>query len=606
MASPWGPRQPEPFFNEPVKIYLVSLLKGGRSPFATPDELHPAKDKPEKLEHDSEPKKDSAEKGDKTEAKTEDKNPKSGGTNAPPLVVIDLDGLQSRLTSVPIPPGNYSELTVNDKHLYWLEWAVGAHLKLKLSELEISDDEPKPKELATDVKGYELSLDRQRLLIRKGDDFYVVDAAAAAPLKLDKAVDLKNWSFSLNPRGEWREMFLESWRLMRDYFYDPAMNGVDWPAFRDKYLPLTQRVTEREELSDLIADMVGELSALHIFVTGGDFRKGPDEIEPAGLGALLSRDQTQGGYRVSRIYQGDPDYPDRLSPLVKPGVDLKAGAIIEAINGVPLLAGPHPAALLRNQAGHQVLLKVKPSESETAREVVVTPISLQQEAALRYDDWEYSRRLEVEKLGTGQIGYVHLRAMGANDIAAWAREFYPIFNRQGLILDVRHNRGGNIDSWILEKLMRKAWFYWQPRVGDPYWNMQYAFRGHVVVLCDEHTASDGEAFTEGFKRLGLGKVIGTRTWGGEIWLSFDNWLVDNGIASAAEYGVYGPERKWLIEGHGVEPDVVVDDLPHATFEGHDAQLEAAVAELQKEIRLHPVVIPPPPAYPNKAFRYRPR
>ena len=202
----------------------------------------------------------------------------------------------------------------------------------------------------------------------------------------------------------------------------------------------------------------------------------------------------------------------------------------------------------------------------------------------------------------GQIGYVHLRAMGAGDMAQWTREFYPVFNRAGLIIDVRHNNGGNIDPWLLSRLMRKAWFYWQPRVGEPYWNMQYAFRGHLVVLCNEHTASDGEAFTEGFKRLGLGKVIGTRTWGGEIWLSMDNWLVDKGIASAAEYGVYGPEGKWLIEGHGVDPDIVVDNPPHATFSGKDAQLERAVAFLQEEIRKNPVALPPPPPRPDKSFK----
>jgi tricorn protease len=192
--------------------------------------------------------------------------------------------------------------------------------------------------------------------------------------------------------------------------------------------------------------------------------------------------------------------------------------------------------------------------------------------------------------------------MGRDDIAQWAREYYPVHDRKGLIIDVRHNRGGNIDSWILEKLLRKAWFYWQPRVGKPTWNMQYAFRGHLVVLCDEFTASDGEAFTEGFKRLGLGKVIGKRTWGGEIWLTASNWLVDKGIATAAEIGVYGPEGHWLLEGHGVEPDIEVDNLPHETFNGRDAQLDRAIAYLQEQIRLQPVEVPPAPPHPDKSFR----
>jgi tricorn protease len=209
----------------------------------------------------------------------------------------------------------------------------------------------------------------------------------------------------------------------------------------------------------------------------------------------------------------------------------------------------------------------------------------------------------VEAESQGHIGYVHLRAMGSGDIEQWARDFYPVFDRQGLIIDVRHNGGGNIDSWLLGKLMRKAWFYWQPRIGIPTWNMQYAFRGHMVLLCDRLTGSDGEAFTEGFRRLGLGNVIGVRTWGGEIWLSASNTLADSGIATAAEMGVYGPEGKWLIEGHGVDPDIVVDNLPHAAFQGSDAQLEAALKLLQEKIRKDPRPVPKPPPYPNKAFKY---
>lgn len=185
----------------------------------------------------------------------------------------------------------------------------------------------------------------------------------------------------------------------------------------------------------------------------------------------------------------------------------------------------------------------------------------------------------------------------------FVRQFYPVFNRKGLIIDVRHNFGGNIDSWVLEKLLRKAWMYWQARAGGPTWNMPFAFRGHMVILCDQVSSSDGEAVLEGFRRLGLGKVIGMRTWGGEVWLRMDNRLVDNGIASAAELGVYGAERKWLIEGHGVDPDIVVDNLPWETYKGKDAQLEAAIGFLQKQIAAEPIPVPPAPAYPDKSFKY---
>ena len=216
------------------------------------------------------------------------------------------------------------------------------------------------------------------------------------------------------------------------------------------------------------------------------------------------------------------------------------GDVLLAINGVRTLDASDPSLLLRNTAGTQVLLEVKPAGGGPAFKAIVVPITPGAESGLRYSGWEYTRRLETDRLGKGDIGYVHLRAMGNPDYTAWVKNFYPVVDRKGLIIDVRHNRGGNIDSWILETLMRKAWFYWQPRVGSSVWNMQGAFRGHLVVLCNEFTFSDGEAFSEGFRRLGLGKVIGTRTWGGEIWLSQSNVLVDRGMPLRPSSGCSGP------------------------------------------------------------------
>jgi tricorn protease len=348
--------------------------------------------------------------------------------------------------------------------------------------------------------------------------------------------------------------------------------------------------------------MAGELSALHVYIYGGDHREGPDEIQPASLGARFARDEDGGGFRIERIYRADPDRPDERSPLARPGVDLHEGDIITEVNGVSALSVIALGDLLRHQAGRQLRLRVKLLDGGDARSVIVEPISQREDDNLRYSDWEYSRRMHVEERGGGSIGYLHLRDMGRGNIGEWQRDYYPVYKRQGLIIDVRHNGGGNIDSWILAKLMRRAWMYWSDRVGDTYWNMHYAFRGHMVVLVDEWTASDGEAFAEGFRRLGLGKIIGTRTWGGEIWLSSSNRLVDQGIVTAPESGVYGPEGEWLIEGHGVEPDIVVDNLPHETFEGRDRQLEAAVEHLQRLIEIDPRPVPPVPPRPDKSFQ----
>jgi tricorn protease len=597
VRSPWGSRQPEPFFDKQTRIYQVALRKGLRSPFQPGDELTP--------EGTSEAKKpDAGEKSATTQEEESTPSPKQEAKPTPEVIEIDLEGLSTRLIELPVPAGNYGSLSVDSKRLYWLSRETGLDGKRSLSVLEIKNVDPKADTLLADVRGYELSGDRKKIMVRKGEDFYVFDAGTKAPSDLGKSkVDLSGWSFSVDPREQWNQMYNEAWRLERDYFYDRNMHGLDWPAIREKYRPLAERVTDRSELNDVLAQMVSELSALHIFVGGGDLRKGADDVANASLGARLDRDESAGGYRVEHIYRSDPDLPKALSPLARPGIDIQEGDVIASINGVETLSVEDPAALLRNQVNKQVLLTVKPQGGNDTRQVIVDPISLRKEADLRYDEWEYTRRQRVDRLGDGKIGYVHLRAMGSDDMAQWTREFYPVFNRQALIIDVRSNRGGNIDSWILEKLLRKAWFYWKPRVGNAFWNMQYAFRGPMIVLCNEHTASDGEAFSEGFRRLGLGKLLGTRTWGGEIWLSASNFLVDRGIATAAELGVYGPEGEWLIEGPGVTPDIIVDDLPHATFEGQDAQLDAAVKYLLDDLKQHPVEVPEVPPYkthPNPA------
>ncbi len=589
VGGPWGARQPEPFYDRQTQIFAVALKAGLRFPFQPADELQGA-DSTAKGAAKTDTTAKTAKEGKKApEAKKADSTDKSV------KVEIDTAGLTQRLYLVPAPAGNLGNLSVTGDRLYFLSSESGAEGKTAIKTLEIGPKVDGPESYLDDVQNYELSQDGKKLLVRKGGSFYVTPAGAKAG-ELGKAqVDLKGWSFAVVPREEWRQMFNEAWRLERDYFYDKGMHGNNWAAIQAKYAPLAERVTDREELSDLLAQMVSELSALHIFVYGGDRRRAPDAIEPASLGAELTREA--GGYRIGHIYRADADEPGNLSPLAR--INASEGDLIESIDGTSLASVQDPGALLRNRAGKQVLLHLVP-RSGAARDAIVVPMSQGDAFDLRYNEWELTRREQVEKASDGKIGYVHLRAMGSNDINQWTRDYYPVFNRDGLIIDVRHNNGGNIDSWVLEKLVRKAWMYWQGRVGKPYWNMQYAFRGKVIVICDEATASDGEAFSEGFKRLGLGKVLGTRTWGGEIWLTSSNVLVDRGIATAAEFGVYGPEGAWLIEGHGVDPDIVVDNLPHATFGGEDAQLMAAIKTLQEDIKAHPTPVPPPPAYPKKA------
>lgn len=574
----WGARAEQPFLYAPAKLYQLALTEDVLSPFEPKNELAITQQSQEK------DKKDDADTGDE-----------KGVT-----VTIDRDSLVYRLYELPVEGGNYTDLGVTDKAVYYRSWPAVARRTYTLNVLEISDEAPKPKEFAENISEYELSGDLSKILLRSGDNLYIVDASTTAPGSLDKSkLDLSSWSFPLDPREEWRQMFIEAWRLERDYFYDTGMHGVDWSAVREKYLPLVDRVTDRWELSDLLAQMISELSALHMTVGGGDYRRAEEDINIASLGARLVRDPRGGGYRIDRIYRGDPGRPETLSPLGKPGIAIAEGDIITRINGRDVLDASHLNELIRNKVGQQVLLEYKPRSGSGTQEEIIVPISGSAERNLRYLDWEITRRELVDSLSGGQIGYVHIRAMGRGNYAEWARDFFPVWDRAGLIVDVRHNQGGNIDSWILGSLLRKPFLWWQPRVGAADPNFQYGFGGHMVTLCNEWTSSDGEMFVEGFRRLGLGQVIGTRTWGGGIWLSYSNRLVDNGIASAAEFGVFGPEGSWPIEWYGVDPDIHVDNLPHETFNGRDRQLEAAVQHLLKQIETEPVERPAGPEYPDR-------
>lgn len=632
-GSPWGQLAPQPFFDRRVKIYHIALQKDQRSPWRPADELFdpkaekketktdpgtddkppatdakPASDPATEPKPESEPK--PADSAGSAAASTPTKKD-SKDAKAAPEVRIDFDGIEARLEEVPVPPGNYAALELTDKALYFVDTpASNAEPKTSLLGVAIANDRVEVKTVASDVRDFQLSADGKKLAIRRRDSFFIVDAAPA-PADLDKnAVSLASWRFALVPAQEWRQMYLDAWRMLRDYFYATNMHGVNWPRMRDKYAPFVDRVRTRAELNDVLGQLTGELSALHHFVQGGDVRQPSDDVGVAMLGAELVRDPARGGWRVEHVHDFDPDEPGELPPLARPGVNVRAGDVIELINGQPTVA-TSPGALLRGRAGQQVLLRIRPAgadgveQAPPSRDVIVVPVSAAEARNLRYNAWSVQRRRIVEQKGEGQIGYVHLRNMGGDEIGRWAKGFFPVFQRQGLIIDVRRNTGGNIDSWILGQLLRQASMFWNARVGraNP-WNMQYAFRGHMVVLCDHFTASDGEAFAEGFRRLNLGKIIGTRTWGGEIWLTGSNRLSDNGAATAGEFGVYAPgpdgQHVWIIEGHGVDPDIVVDNLPHATFKGEDAQLDAAIAHLQALIKEKPVAPPVAPPLPDKS------
>ncbi len=570
-GAPWGDRNMGALLDKRTQIYALALQKNQRFPFRADDELHQA-----------EPSAD-AEKPSRTTAAQAAKTTKA-------LPAIDFDGLAERLHEVGLEGGNYSQLGVQGGRLYFLDSSATTRRASSLRTLEIKPGQRKAETFLDNVLDYRLAASGKRLLVltaKEGEagDVLLLDASAKAPADLQEArVRLDDWKLRIDPAQEWRQMFDDAWRMHRQFAFDPAMRGVDWNAVHARLLPLVARLTDRHELDDLLGQMSAQLGILHSQVRGGDYRKDPAAVTPALLGAQLA--PADGGVRITHIYRTDPELPAARAPLQQPDVDAHDGDLITAVNGHPVATPGDVALALRAQAGQQVLLNLR--DAHGTRRVIVHPVTAERDAMLRYGDWVRGNLQKVEQAGNGRLGYLHLYAMGANDIANFAREFYAQVGRDGLIIDVRRNRGGNIDSWIIEKLLRRVWEFWQPPHGGPTTNMQQTFRGHLVVLADEFTYSDGETFTAGVKALKLGPVIGRHTAGAGVWLSDRNRLADNGVARVAETGQFDVQGRWLIEGRGVAPDIEVENLPWATAHGHDAQLDAAIANLKQRLQQAPV------------------
>ena len=556
--SPWGDRNMGPIFDKRTQVFALALDAKASFPFTKPTELTIIKD---------------AKKADSKDQDT------------PAKVKVEWDGLNQRLWQVPVDAGNYNSLVATKDKLYLLD---GSQDKSELKLIKFDPLNIKVDTFSEDVGQYSLSKDGSKIMLRKQSDpknLLIVDAGDKLPSDVSRAkVSTDQWQLSISPPQEWQQIFEDAWLMHRDSFFDPKMRGVDWQAAKAKYQPLVDRLTDRNELNDIFMQMMGELNSLHSQVRGGDIAQDADAAKAAALGARLT--QTDKGVVISHIYQTDPELPLSASPLARIEVDAQEGDVIASLNGKKVTNIADVTQLLRNQGNKQVLLGLV--RGKTALNTIVTPHDIGTDAKLRYLDWVEHNGDKVAKASKGNIGYLHLYAMGSGDVESFAREFYTNYDKEGLIIDVRRNRGGNIDSWIIEKLLRRAWAFWQPTHGSTNANMQQTFRGHLVVLADQMTYSDGETFSAGIRALNIAPIIGKQTAGAGVWLSGRNSVTDKGMARVAEYPQYAIDGRWIVEGHGVEPDIEVDNLPYATFSGKDAQLEAAISYLKDELVQQPI------------------
>ena len=576
-------------------IYAIPLARDTASPLAP---------RSDEADTDGEPKKDDAAKDDK--ADKSGKGDKSAKPAATEPTRVDLDGLMARAVAVPVDPANIAQLDVRKGKIFYLTQPIGlidGTLKGESSALRVYDlEKRKDQVVAEDVDAYSVSFDGQKILIRKDKDYSVVDAKPDATKDSDgvKKLDLSHMRELVDPAQEWTEMFNNGWRLERDLFFSTAMNGVDWKAVHDNYARLLPTLGSREDLNYLIGQMLGEMSNSHTYVGGGDNGETGPTVHAALLGVDWALDPASGRYRIAAILPGDNTRDDYRSPLAQPGLAVKAGDYVLAVNGVELQAPSDPDSLLQLADSEATVdLTVADTPGGARRHVVVTPVRA--EGSLREAAQIAHNRSVVDKLSGGRIGYVYMSDMEQLGLQQFVRQFYAQLDKQAMIMDDRWNGGGFIAPFALERLRRMLVTLGVNRESGVGTEPEEVLNGPKVALLNHWSASDGDIFPYLFKLYGLGQLVGTRSWGGVRGIR-GNWqMLDGGYVTIPEDALYTPDSVWAVENHGVDPDVEVENNPADLLAGHDVQLETAVAILMKQIAGKPAGLPPPPplvpAYP---------
>lgn len=507
-------------------------------------------------------------------------------------VTIEFDGAEARAMMLPVDPGGFAGLAVNDKgHLLYLRYSGG---NSGLMSLDLSDDEPSEKMVAAGINGLALSADGSKGLVLRGSSASIQAMSAGAS---GERVPTEGMMVSVDPRVEWRQMLTEAWRLQRDYFYDPNMHGVDWPAVLEQYLPLIDHCASREDFSYVLGELIAELNVGHAYVGGG-----PSESQPNESVGMLGVDWSleQGAFRIAKIYHGASWDADARGPLGAPGVDVKEGDFVLAVNGVPMDVAKDPWCAFLGLAGRPTVLTVSanPTQDDEAREVVIEPIG--GDYQLRFRDWIEGNRRYVEEKTGGRVGYVYVTDTGTTGQNDLFRQFYPQIGKEALIIDERWNGGGQIPTRFIELLNRPATNMWAGRDGKDWQWPPDSHQGPKCMLINGLAGSGGDAFPAYFKQAGLGKLIGMRTWGGLVGISGNPGFVDGGSVTVPTFAYYDLDSTWGIEGHGVDPDVEVIDHPTALARGEDPQLDAAIAQMLDEVTSRPWRMPKRPAYPDRS------
>ena len=581
------------------RIYMVALSKKTKSP------LDPRSDEVRKLG-----KKKTATNADNRTARPNQETAAATGTtaaasphagesrpesrpaeNQKPKVEtqFDPDGLSARIVALPVEASNYRNIRAIDGRVFYQRGSTIASFDLKDNLKET---------IHGSYRSFEITADGKKMLVRDNTGYAII-ALPKAKIEITSRLNLSDLQLLIDPRAEWAQIFHESWRQMRDCFYAPNMHGIDWPAQRDKYAKLLPLVTTRNDLTHLIGEMVGELHASHTYVSASG--ASAPRIPVGQIGAELARDDATGYFQITKILREENRADAARSPIARLGVNAREGDYILAIDGKSTRDMTNPYAALVGAVGRQVTLRLAPSPDAAApgaRDIVIVPVA--SEAQLYYADWVRRNIDTVARKTGGRAGYLHIPNMKTDGLNEFMRRFYPQLGKEALIIDVRGNGGGNVSPMIIERLRRELAYINLRRGGSPANDPAHMHLGPKVTLMDEYSASDGDLFAYRFREMGLGKLIGRRSWGGAISIYASLPFMDGGSLSVPERGHYSKDGKeWIIEGRGVEPDIEVDNDPAREFRGEDQQLDRAIEEILAALQTNNPKIPPPPPWPVK-------
>ncbi len=500
-------------------------------------------------------------------------------------ITLDAQAMREQAVALGAPAGSYDHLTANDKGVFVLA-KVKDSATLKFIGV---GDEADTETIAKKVDDYRLAAGGKNILLRQKKQFSLIEAKPKQKPEKNR-LSLEDLQIRVDPAVEWRQIYTDAWRILRDWFYDPKLHGQDWPEIRAKYRPLVDHIAHRHDLDFILGEIAGEMNAGHIYVQSGD-EPGVKRREGGLLGAEITPHDT-GNFRIDKIFRGENWHDAFRSPLTEPGVGVKEGEFIVAVNGVASASVRNVYRLLENTADKATTLTISPrADGKQARDVHVKPIK--SETHLRYLDWVAGRAAYVEALSKGRVGYIHLPNTHLAGNREMFKQFLPQIKKEALIIDDRYNGGGFIPEHMIAMLARKPLNYWQRRGLQPQATPFYHHDGPKVMLVNAYSSSGGDALPYYFRKNGLGKIIGTRTWGGLIGISGNPKLADGGQVLAATFRFLDTDGKWAVENVGVEPDIEVVDRPELIYQGRDPSIERAVRELLN-------ALPPTPSPPIAA------